>query len=101
MSPANLITAVVRTHLKPLLAARGFTSSGPTFKRRVGEATQVVNVERSSRNGALAARFYINGSVYLPALDGLASRQPNSCRTDCAGSSFGKTPISTAPDYDD
>jgi hypothetical protein len=35
----------------------------------VGEATQVVNVERSSRNGALAARFYINGSVYIPALD--------------------------------
>ena len=69
MSPANLITAVVRTHLKPLLAARGFTSSGPTFKRRVGEAVQVVNIERSKRNGALAARFYINGSVYLPALD--------------------------------
>ncbi|AMM23970.1 DUF4304 domain-containing protein [Variovorax sp. PAMC 28711] len=42
---------------------------GSTFKRRVGEATQIVNVERSSRNGALAARFYINGSVYLPALD--------------------------------
>ena len=69
MSPANLITAVVRNHLKPVLTTRGFTSSGPTFKRRVGEATQVVNVERSSRNGALAARFYINGSVYLPALD--------------------------------
>ncbi|RZI63079.1 MAG: DUF4304 domain-containing protein, partial [Variovorax sp.] len=69
MSPANLITAVVRTHLKPLLAARGFTSSGSTFKRRVGEAVQVVNIERSKRNGALAARFYINGSVYLPALD--------------------------------
>ena len=69
MSPANLITAVVRNHLKPVLTARGFTSSGSTFKRRVGEATQVVNVERSSRNGALAARFYLNGSVYLPALD--------------------------------
>lgn len=69
MSPAQLITAVVRTHLKPLLTTRGFKSSGSTFKRRVGEATQVVNVERSSRNGALAARFYINGSVYLPALD--------------------------------
>lgn len=69
MSPSDLITAVVRTHLKPLLTARGFKSSGSTFKRRVGEATQVVNVERSSRNGALAARFYINGSVYLPALD--------------------------------
>ena len=26
-------------------------------------------MERSSRNGAFAARFYINGSVYLPALD--------------------------------
>lgn len=35
----------------------------------MGEAAQVVNVERSNRNGALAARFYINGSVYLPALD--------------------------------
>lgn len=69
MSPSSLITAVIRTHLKPVLTARGFTSSGSTFKRRVGEATQVVNVERSSRNGALAARFYINGSVYLPALD--------------------------------
>lgn len=69
MSPANLITAVVRAHLKPVLTTRGFTSSGSTFKRRVGEATQVVNVERSSRNGALAARLYINGSVYLPALD--------------------------------
>ena len=69
MSPAQLITAVVRTHLKPVLTGRGFKSSGSTFKRRVGEATQVVNVERSSRNGALAARFYINGSVYLPALD--------------------------------
>jgi hypothetical protein len=69
MSPSNLITAVVRTHLKPVLTTRGFTSSGSTFKHRVGEATQVVNVERSSRNGALAARFYINGSVYLPALD--------------------------------
>ena len=69
MSPAQLITAVVRTHLKPLLTTRGFKSPGSTFKRRVGEATQVVNVERSSRNGALAARFYINGSVYLPALD--------------------------------
>ena len=69
MSPANLITAVVRTHLKPVLTARGFKSSGSTFKRRMGEATQVVNVERSSRNGALSARFYINGSVYLPALD--------------------------------
>lgn len=69
MSPAQLITAVVRTHLKPVLTARGFTSSGSTFKRRVGEATQIVNVERSSRNGALAARFYINGSVYLPAFD--------------------------------
>ncbi|WP_435456047.1 DUF4304 domain-containing protein [Variovorax sp. LT2P21] len=52
-----------------MLTTRGFTSSGSTFRRRVGEATQVVNVERSSRNGALAARFYINGSVYLPALD--------------------------------
>lgn len=69
MSPAQLITAVVRTHLKPLLTTRGFKSSGSTFKRRVGEATQVVNVECSSRNGALAARFYINGSVYLPSLD--------------------------------
>ena len=35
----------------------------------MGEAVQVVNIERSKRNGALAARFYINGSVYLPALD--------------------------------
>ena len=69
MSPTQLITAVVRTHLKPLLTARGFTSSGSTFQRRMAEATQVVNVERSKRNGALAARFYINGSVYLPALD--------------------------------
>lgn len=69
MSPAQLITAVVRTHLKPVLTTRGFTSSGPTFKHRVGEAVQVVNVERSQRNGALAARFYINGSVYVPALD--------------------------------
>lgn len=69
MSPSDLITAVVRTHLKPVLTTRGFTPSGSTFRRRVGEATQVVNVERSQRNGALAARFYINGSVYLPALD--------------------------------
>ncbi len=69
MSPSTLITAIVRTHLKPVLTVRGFTSSGSTFQRRVGEATQVVNVERSSRNGALAARLYINGSVYLPALD--------------------------------
>ena len=69
MSPTQLITAVVRTHLKPLLTARGFTSSGSTFQRRMAEATQVVNIERSKRNGALAARFYINGSVYIPALD--------------------------------
>lgn len=69
MSPSNLITAVVRTHLKPLLTARGFTSAGSTFQRLLAEARQVVNVERSKRNGALAARFYINGSVYLPALD--------------------------------
>ena len=69
MSPSTLITAIVRAHLKPVLTARGFTSSGSTFKRWAREATQVVNVERSSRNGALAARFYINGSVYLPALD--------------------------------
>ena len=74
MSPTQLITAVVRTHLKPVLTTRGFKSSGSTFKRRVGEATQVVNVERSSRNGALAARFYINGSVYLPALDAVIGK---------------------------
>ncbi|MDP9899083.1 DUF4304 domain-containing protein [Variovorax ginsengisoli] len=69
MTPSKLIAAVVRTHLKPFLTARGFTSAGSTFQRRLAEATQVVNVERSKRNGALAARFYINGSVYLPALD--------------------------------
>ena len=69
MSPSNLITAVVRTHLKPLLIARGFAPVGSTFQRRLAEATQVVNVDRSKRNGALAARFFINGSVYIPALD--------------------------------
>ncbi len=69
MSPANLITAIVRTHIRPLLIDRGFTASGSNFTRRLDQAVQVVNVQRSTRNGALAARFFLNGSVYLPALD--------------------------------
>lgn len=65
------VTRIVREHLVPTLVERGFRRSGTTFRRPVAEVVQVVQVQRSTRNGPAASRFYLNGSVYVPVLDEL------------------------------
>lgn len=70
---ANL-TAIVTTHLRPVLRERGFTGSGATFRRPVEAGTQVVHVQRGRGNNAQAAIFYLNGGVYLAALDAAIGR---------------------------
>lgn len=67
--PAAAVTRLVREHLVPVLAGRCFRRAGSTFRRSAGETVQVVQVQRSTRNGPAVARFYLNGSVYVPALD--------------------------------
>ncbi|WP_426308900.1 DUF4304 domain-containing protein [Cellulosimicrobium sp. E-16] len=69
--PAAAVTRLVREHLVPVLADRGFRRAGSTFRRPAGETVQVVQVQRSTRNGPALARFSLNGSVYVPALDEL------------------------------
>lgn len=63
------ITRIFKDDLVPILAERGFVASGTTFRKRSSTATQVVNLQRGSRNSAVSARFHVNGGVYLPALD--------------------------------
>ena len=65
----DAITHITRTNLVPLLLERGFTASGTTYRRASGTATQVVNLQRGSKNSVVAASFHLNGGVYLPELD--------------------------------
>lgn len=73
-SATGMITQMFTDHLIPLLAERGFTRSGSTFRRRLGTATQVVYLQRGPRNTAAFATFFLNGGVYLPALDEVIGR---------------------------
>ena len=63
------ISHITKQHLVPVLVERGFTVSGTTYRRSAGTATQVVTLQRGSKNSVVAASFHLNGGVYLPELD--------------------------------
>src|SRR5688572_2506860 len=61
------------------MKSRGFSKSGRTFHRRVGDDWQVLNVQASMGNFAEAGKFTINFGVYLPAIS-LLAKQPLSSK---------------------
>jgi hypothetical protein len=63
----------------PLLKTYGFSKSGRTFHRKIGDVWQVINVQTSTSNIGVNGKFTINLGVYHPTIARLAGK---SLRTD-------------------
>lgn len=64
----KVIDRVATDALAAPLKAAGYQKAGRTWRRRVGDAIQVVNVQASRWNAGADGRFYLNAGVYFPAL---------------------------------
>jgi hypothetical protein len=65
------IETAIREHLAPLLRADGFTGSGRTFRRSVGDWIHVVNVQGSRYGGAFAVNLGVQ-PIRIPDVRGNA-----------------------------
>lgn len=59
MNPAPRLEISIKEHLAPLLRADGFSGSGRTFRRVVGDFVQVINVQGSRYGGQFAVNLAI------------------------------------------
>lgn len=60
MNPAPRLEISIKEHLAPVLRADGFSGSGRTFRRVVGDFVQVVNVQGSRYGGQFAVNLAIH-----------------------------------------
>lgn len=74
MDALELVTSILKKRVRPVLVERGFRGTGATLRRPIGEAIQVVRLQRDTRNTAWSARLFLNGGCYLPALDSQLGR---------------------------
>jgi hypothetical protein len=78
-SSQQLFTALVRTHLVPVLRKHGYAGSGQHFHRRFGENWAAVFIERSKYSSAAEIQFMVNlgtKSAHVMAEQGLDPDQP-------------------------
>lgn len=61
------IDAVMKAHFGPSLRQLGFKKKGRNFRRRLSDATQIVNVQASQRNSGGQGQFTLNLGIYFPA----------------------------------
>jgi hypothetical protein len=64
----RVIDRVAADALTNPLKAAGYQKAGRTWRRRVTDAVQVVNVQASRHNFGADGRFTLNAGVYFPAL---------------------------------
>jgi hypothetical protein len=64
----QLIHQIAVEALAEPLEAAGFKRSGRTWRRRKGDAVQVITVQGSRANAGADGRFLLNAGVYFPAL---------------------------------
>ena len=65
---ARVIDHIADEALADPLQATGFRRNGRTWRRRVGDAVQVVHVQASRHNAGADGEFVLNAGVYFPAL---------------------------------
>ena len=65
---ARVIDRVAADALADPLSAAGFRRDGRTWRRRLGDAVQVVQVQASRCNVGADGQFTLNAGVYFPAL---------------------------------
>jgi hypothetical protein len=70
---APRIESAIRAHLSPILRTDGFTGSGRTFRRVVGEWIHVVNVQGSRYGG----QFAVNLAVHPIAIPNVRGDAPD------------------------
>jgi Domain of unknown function (DUF4304) len=63
-----VIAQVAADALAAPLKKAGFTKSGRTWRRWVGDAAQVIHVQASRHNAGADGRFLLAAGVYFPAL---------------------------------
>ncbi|MFP2963851.1 DUF4304 domain-containing protein [Myxococcus sp. 1LA] len=68
MDTIQRMTTLAANAMKPLAKAGGFKKKELTWRRRHGETTQVLNVQRSHGNTSSEARFYVNVGIAFDAL---------------------------------
>ena len=64
----RVIDGVAADALGAPLKAAGYRRDGRTWRRRVGETVQVLQVQASQSNVGADGRFLLNAGVYFPAL---------------------------------
>jgi hypothetical protein len=62
------VDGVIRTAVHPALKHHGFVRKSRTWNRSTGEVIQVVNVQGSVGSMGDWARFYVNTSLFVPAV---------------------------------
>jgi Domain of unknown function (DUF4304) len=78
-----VIAQIAEEALAAPLKRAGFTKSGRTWRRWVGEAAQVIHVQASRSNAGANGRFVLAAGVYFPALaDRLGLFPPNDAPTE-------------------
>lgn len=90
---SKLLNAFLKDGLAPVLLGVGFKATGRTYRRAVGDALQVVDIQNWKFNDAKRARFTLELGVCFPrllaavaALDAYAFYRENSARpgiTEC------------------
>lgn len=73
MNSAPRLEISIKEHLAPVLRADGFTGSGRTFRRVVGDFVQVVNVQGSRYGG----QFAVNLGIHPLCIPDLRSEVPD------------------------
>lgn len=66
-----VVSVLVRDWIAPLMKTRGYLGRGPTWRRSEGPFVHVINLQRRKGNSWHRAEFYLNGAVYVRALDEL------------------------------
>lgn len=81
MSPiAESLDAILRLGPAPAAKAAGFSKSGRTFRRRIGDCIQVTNLQASLTNSGTTGSFTLNLGLYFPKAAALHSPAPVSDR---------------------
>ncbi len=65
---ARVIDRVAADALTGPLSAAGYRQDGRTWRRRLGDAVQVVHLQASRYNAGVDGQFTLNAGVYFPAL---------------------------------